>query len=154
MILEEILDEIIEECLEICLSEAIQIYTFAIYFDELNSNIAICIDTKENSESFQKSSFDSRTQDFLEAFDKKNFEEMKRYSSYDARNFSLGDFEVNGMCRTEIDSSNIEEQEISFAIIEAINRNKAKILSQSVHQNDLMFCASGPLDYVQFIWCA
>lgn len=152
--LDEFLDAIIKEALEICESEEIIIYTFAMYFDELNNTISVCFDTKDNSTEILNSNKTRHSKYFHDALKKEDLDSMTKYSLSENRNLSLGDFELVDVCRTEIEISEINTNKLYLSMINAINRNRLDIIEMSNDVSELALCCSGPLDDTQFVWQA
>lgn len=152
--LDEFLDAIIKEALEICESEEIIIYTFAMYFDGLNSTISVCFDTKDNSTEMLNSNKTRHSKYFHDALKKEDLDSMTKYSLSENRNLSLGDFELVDVCRTEIEVSEIDTNKLYLSMINAINRNRLDIIEMSNDVSELALCCSGHLDDTQFVWQA
>lgn len=152
---ESLLRDVVGRALEEVAERGIQIYTIALYHDHESAAVAVCVDTRDNSDRQVREENRYNMKRCLRAIEIGSLREALLWQANVGRNLSLGDFEAVNLARTDIPPG------IAFwrtprvgtiAMAQALMAFEGEIRRLSLDPARTVLACSGPEEEVALVW--
>jgi hypothetical protein len=146
-------DQVLAEAVAAVRREGISVYTFAFYHDHESHAVSVCVDTEESSKRLVASSNAYHQKYFWPAIENGDLEHAALWTANPGRSFSLGDFALVNLARTDLPRGEIPK-DFYVEMVRALHAKEAEIVALAQSPASLLFCTSGADDDVALTWAA
>lgn len=147
----KLLQSVLERALEEVRSQALPVYTFALYHDHESGAVSVCVDTEESSKKTVLEMNRYNMKHFKRAVAAKDLSAVSLWQANVGRSLSLGDFAMVNAARTDL--GDVEPDDAFYlTMIESLLAFGGKIAALSPDPERLLFLCSGPDDEVAYVW--
>jgi len=146
-------DDILERAIAQARSEAVAIYTFALYHDHESAALSVCIDTEESSRRCVAKMNRWAKKHFAQALARGDLAAAQRYRANSGRSLALGNFALMNVARRDLGPLR-DEEDFYLTLVRSLARVESQVLALSPDPERLLFCCSGADDETQYFWSA
>jgi hypothetical protein len=142
---------VLEEAISALRQKAIDVYTFALYFDHESPAISVCADTAANSAVTVQQMNTYNRKYFDPAVTLGDLQAASMWCANIGRSLALGNFVVKNLARSSVDGGEVGE-EFYRGMLRALLNVEDKVATLTSNRASLLLCCSGPSDEVEFFW--
>lgn len=149
--LARLVDEILGQAIARARSEAVPIYTFALYHDHESAAVSVCIDTEESSRRCVAQMNRYGKRHFADALRRGDLPAAVLWNANVGRSLALGNFALVNVARRDLGSLR-DEDDFYLTLVRSLTHVESAILALSPDPERTLFCCSGADDETQYIW--
>jgi hypothetical protein len=142
---------VLEEAISALRQKAIDVYTFALYFDHESPALSVCADTAANSAVTVQQMNTYNRKYFDPAVTSGDLQAASMWCANIGRSLALGNFALKNLARCSVDDADVGE-DFYRGMLRALLNVEEKVATLTSNKASLLLCCSGPSDETEFYW--